>query len=382
MQHCFSWKRWMKPAYEPISYKSLSFSSAQPWKGRKSHLLAVVRSSVQLKQIALLWEIGLLHSKDWICLRLHWKNSLFVRISLILELQMNLSTRTMADCIIKVKYSDMVGKLTFIWLDYFPNVYICQSVCFIFFLLLWSFQRNDTNFRFIKGKINIYSQQCTVFLGWNRTWNRSYRIGAQFLGLLCAVLLTAIIILYVENKRLQNSRNDLTEQKAEYLDHTNEHQVRYKNLSLEKEQLENSLHHFQVRYNSMVEENDLFRAITANLTKEKIQLQTLNSNLVKEKDRFRILSNNLAREINQSETRYKAMADQRDKIQNWYNNMTDEKNRLQICNLVEERRKLQCQNDNLTKERDQVHLEMGGLQKALSNFGEHISDFDGYKRQC
>nr|XP_055061352.1 C-type lectin domain family 4 member K-like [Misgurnus anguillicaudatus] len=207
--------------------------------------------------------------------------------------------------------------------------------------------------------------------GCNRTWNRRYRFGAQFLGLLCAVLLTAIIILYFENKRLQSSRNDLTEQKTEYLHHTNEHQVRYKNLSLEKEQLENSFHQFQVRHNSMVEKNDLFRAITANLTKEKIQLQTLNSNLVKEKDRFQILSNKLAREINQSETSYKAMADQRDKIQNWYNNMTDGKNRLQILNsnLVEERRKLQSQNDNLTKERNQIHLEMGGLQKALSNFG-------------
>ncbi|KAI7811519.1 putative C-type lectin domain family 4 member M-like, partial [Triplophysa rosa] len=206
--------------------------------------------------------------------------------------------------------------------------------------------------------------------GCNITWNRCYRFAAQFFGLLCVVLLAAIIMLYVENKHLQTNYNRVTDERTEYLN-TNalatardQHQDRFNNLSLEKEQLENNYRIIQVSYSSVVEERDLLQNITLNITKEKNQLQSLISNLVKEKDKLRILSNNLTREKDQSESRYKAMSEQSDQLQNWYNSMTEEKVRLQTLtsNQAEER-------DNLTKERDKLQLEKGGLQKALYNFG-------------
>lgn len=211
---------------------------------------------------------------------------------------------------------------------------------------------------------------------WNRCY-RCYRLAAHVLGLLCVVLLAAIIMLYVEYKRIQTNYNYVSDERTEYLlsnalaTARDQHQVRFNNLSLENEQLENNYRIIQVSYSSCVEERDLLQNITVNITEGKNQLQSLISNLVKDKDKLRILSNNLTREKYQSESRYKAMVEQRDQIQNWCNNITDEKNWLQTVNshLSEER-------DTLTKERDKLQLEKGGLQKALFHFGKHISDYD------
>ncbi|XP_051993288.1 CD209 antigen-like [Xyrauchen texanus] len=177
-----------------------------------------------------------------------------------------------------------------------------------------------------KKKSKLYNQGC------NKSWNRSYRIAAIFFGVLCAVLLVAIIVLCVENDFFKSYGTD-----------GNQHQVRFHNLSLEKVHLENDYHQFQTSCNSIEEERDRLQAITSNITKEKDQLQTVNSNLMEEKNQLQAKTDSL----------------------------TKEKDQLQTVNsnLMEEKNQLQTQKNNLDKERDQLLTESGGLQKALSVLG-------------
>ncbi|KAA0722329.1 C-type lectin domain family 4 member E [Triplophysa tibetana] len=224
--------------------------------------------------------------------------------------------------------------------------------------------------------------------GCNITWNRCYRLAAQFLGLLCVVLLAAIIMLYVENKRLKtNYKHD---ERTEYLlsnalaTARDQHQVRFNNLSLENEQLENNYRIIQVSYSSCVEERDLLQNITVNITKGKHQLRSLISNLVKDKDKLRILSNNLTREKDQSETRYNAIAEQRDQIQNWCNNIKDEKYWLQTVNshLSEERNILLIITANVSREKILLQALISNLVKDKDKLKILSSNLTRDKDQC
>ncbi|KAI4888408.1 hypothetical protein NFI96_027463, partial [Prochilodus magdalenae] len=86
-----------------------------------------------------------------------------------------------------------------------------------------------------------------------------YRLAAVCLGLLCVLLLTAIIVLWI---KLTAERDQL--------------QTSYTNLDNEKDQL-------QTRYTNLTNEKDQLQARYTNLTNEKDQLQTRYTNLDNEK---------------------------------------------------------------------------------------------------
>ncbi|XP_056595843.1 CD209 antigen-like protein C isoform X2 [Triplophysa dalaica] len=80
---------------------------------------------------------------------------------------------------------------------------------------------------------------------WNRRY-RCYRVAAQFLGLLCVVLLAAIIMLYVEYKRIQTNYNyTVNSHLSEERDMLTKEREK---LQLEKGGLQKALSHFGWKY--------------------------------------------------------------------------------------------------------------------------------------
>ncbi|KAI4877845.1 hypothetical protein NFI96_028561 [Prochilodus magdalenae] len=107
-----------------------------------------------------------------------------------------------------------------------------------------------------------------------------YRLAAVCLGLLCVLLLTAIIVLWVQ----------------------------FNNMTTERDQLQTS------RAN-MTRERDLFQASYTNLAKERDQLQTSNTNLAKERDQLQTSNTNLAKERDQLQTRNTILTGERAGLQ-------------------------------------------------------------------
>ncbi|KAI4903637.1 hypothetical protein NFI96_009470 [Prochilodus magdalenae] len=140
-------------------------------------------------------------------------------------------------------------------------------------------------------------------------YGRIYRLAAVCLGLLCVLLLTSIIVLWVQ----------------------------LSNMTIERDQLQTSY---------------------TNLTKERDQILTSNTNLAKERDQLL--------------TSYTSLTKERDQILTSNTNLAKERDHLQISNtnLSKERDQLQTSNTNLAKERDLQLQNQRECQQKVSNLGE------------
>ncbi|KAI4902060.1 hypothetical protein NFI96_008676 [Prochilodus magdalenae] len=106
-----------------------------------------------------------------------------------------------------------------------------------------------------------------------------YRVAAVCLGLLCVLLLTVIIVLWVQL-----------------------------NLTTERDQL-------QTVNTNLAKERDQLQTSNTNLAKERDQLQTSNTNLAKERDQLQTSNTNLAKERDQLQTRNTILTGERDGLQ-------------------------------------------------------------------
>ncbi|KAI4894704.1 hypothetical protein NFI96_030922 [Prochilodus magdalenae] len=121
-----------------------------------------------------------------------------------------------------------------------------------------------------------------------------YRLAVVCLGLLCVLLLTVIIVLWVQ------LNNQTTEQV--------QLQTSYTNLTIERDQLQTS-------YTNLTIERDQLQTINTNLAKERDQLQTSNTILAKERDQLQTSNTNLAKERDQLQTRNTILTGERAGLQ-------------------------------------------------------------------
>ncbi|XP_076854347.1 uncharacterized protein LOC143509448 [Brachyhypopomus gauderio] len=212
----------------------------------------------------------------------------------------------------------------------------------------------------------------TQHTGGDTTVSRCSRLTAVCLGLLCVLLLTVIIVMWVrftaERDQLQTSYKNLTIERDQL-------QTSYKNLTIERDQLQTS-------YNNLTIERDQLQTSYNNLTIERDQLQTSYNNLTIERDQLDTSYNSLTIERDQLQTRYNNLTVEKDLLQNSYNCLTAEsdqlkkerelqkkKDQLQTCNfnLTIEGEQLQTSNHNLTIERDQLQIT---IKKSNHSLGE------------
>ncbi|KAI4885151.1 hypothetical protein NFI96_007998, partial [Prochilodus magdalenae] len=150
--------------------------------------------------------------------------------------------------------------------------------------------------------------------------SRRYRRAAVGLGLLCVLLLVAILVLWVQFNNMTTERDQL--------------QTSYTNLTTERDQLQTS-------YTSLTTERDQLQTSYTNLTTERDQLQTSYTTLAKERD--------------QLQTSYTSLTKERDQLQTSYTILTKERDQLQTSYTI------------LTKERDQLQKEKEALQRKVSD---------------
>ncbi|XP_076874404.1 uncharacterized protein LOC143524785 isoform X1 [Brachyhypopomus gauderio] len=180
----------------------------------------------------------------------------------------------------------------------------------------------------------------------NSPGSRCSRLTAVCLGLLCVLLLTVIIVMWVKL------------------------QTRYNSLTAERDQL-------QTRSNSLTAERDQLQTRSNSLTAERDQLQTRHNNLTAERDQLQTRYNILTAERDQlqkeRELQKKFFEMERDQLQTSNYNLTLEKDQLQTSynKLTIERDQLQSSNYNLTLERDQLKKE-SGLQRKLCELDVHV----------
>ncbi|XP_036439417.1 C-type lectin domain family 4 member K-like [Colossoma macropomum] len=106
--------------------------------------------------------------------------------------------------------------------------------------------------------------------------SRFYRLTAVCLGLLCVLLLTAIIALWIKLYSLMMSKEELQTKLTIERDQL---QTSYTNLTIERDQLQTS-------YTNLTIERDQLQTNYTNLTIEKDQLQTIYTNLTIERDQL------------------------------------------------------------------------------------------------
>ncbi|KAI4894932.1 hypothetical protein NFI96_022974 [Prochilodus magdalenae] len=136
--------------------------------------------------------------------------------------------------------------------------------------------------------------------------SRRYRRAAVGLGLLCVLLLVAILVLWVQ-------------------------------------------------FNNMTTERDQLQTSYTNLTSERDQLQTSYTNLTTERDQLQTSYTTLAKERDQLQTSYTSLTKERDQLQTSYTILTKERDQLQTSYTI------------LTKERDQLQKEKEALQRKVSD---------------
>ncbi|KAI4904016.1 hypothetical protein NFI96_021931 [Prochilodus magdalenae] len=199
--------------------------------------------------------------------------------------------------------------------------------------------------------------------------SRCYRLAAGCLGLLCVLLLAAIIVLCIKfnhsgayRDQLQKSNNDLTVERDQLQNSNND-------LTIERDQLQKS-------NNDLTVERDQLQKSNNDLTVERDQLQKSNNDLTVERDQLQKSNTNLTIERDQLQTRYTNLTIERDQLQSRYSNLTIERDQLQTSNtnLTIERDQLQTSNTDLTVERDQLQkrnndltVERDQLQKSNTN---------------
>ncbi|XP_076874399.1 uncharacterized protein LOC143524712 isoform X1 [Brachyhypopomus gauderio] len=185
----------------------------------------------------------------------------------------------------------------------------------------------------------------------NSPGSRCYRLTAVCLGLLCVLLLTVIIVIWV---KLQTRYNSLNAERDQL-------QTRYNSLTAERDQL-------QTTYNSLTAERDQLQTTYNSLTAERDQLQTTYNSLTAERDQLQTSYNNLTKEKEQFQTSYNNLTVEKDLLQNNYNSRAAERDQLQsrYNNMILERDQMQTRYNSLTEERDQLNKEREILQRKFS----------------
>ncbi|KAI4902058.1 hypothetical protein NFI96_008674, partial [Prochilodus magdalenae] len=110
-----------------------------------------------------------------------------------------------------------------------------------------------------------------------RRFRRIYRLAAVCLGLLCVLLLIAIIVLWVQLNNLNTEKDQLQTSNTNLTIERDQLQTSNTNLTIERDQLQTS-------YTNLTEERDQLQTSYTSLAKERDQLQTSNTNLTKERD--------------------------------------------------------------------------------------------------
>ncbi|XP_076874359.1 uncharacterized protein LOC143523915 [Brachyhypopomus gauderio] len=176
----------------------------------------------------------------------------------------------------------------------------------------------------------------TQHTGGDTTGSRCSRLTAVCLGLLCVLLLTVIIVMWVT---FTAGRDQL--------------QTSYKNLTIERDQLQTNNY---------------------NLTVEKVQLWARYYNLTIEKDLLQSSYNSVILERDQLQTRYYNLTIEKDLLQSSYNSVILKRDQLQTRynNLKIGKDLLQNSYNTLTAERDQLKKEREELQKKVSEMGWKI----------
>ncbi|KAI4899115.1 hypothetical protein NFI96_032613 [Prochilodus magdalenae] len=201
-----------------------------------------------------------------------------------------------------------------------------------------------------------------------------YRVAAVCLGLLGVLLLTAIIVLWVQFSNMTTERDQLQTSYTNLAKERDQLQTSYTNLAKERD-------HLQTSNTNLAKERDQLQSSNTNLTKERDHLQMSYTNLAKERDHLQMSYTNLAKERDQLQTSNTNLAKERDQLQTSNTNLAKERDQLQTSNtnLAKERDQLQTSNTNLTKERDQLQTsysnltgERAGLQRRLSELDEAL----------
>ncbi|XP_041641324.1 C-type lectin domain family 4 member M-like [Cheilinus undulatus] len=223
---------------------------------------------------------------------------------------------------------------------------------------------------------------------------KSYRIATVCLGLLCALLLTGLIVLAVlytthvsewksGYKELHININNITEDR-------NQLQTSYNNLSSERDQLQTSYNNLaserdqlQTNYNHLASEQDQLQTSYNNLSSERDQLQTSYNNLASERDQLQTSYNNLASERDQLQTSYNNLSSERDQLQTNYNHLASERDQLQASNnnLVNQRDQLQTSNNNLVNQRDQLQTSNNNLVNEKNQLQSNYNNLVNEKQQ-
>ncbi|KAI4878675.1 hypothetical protein NFI96_030332 [Prochilodus magdalenae] len=148
------------------------------------------------------------------------------------------------------------------------------------------------------------------------------RLAAVCLGLLCVLLLTAIIVLWIKLSNLTIDRDRL--------------QTSYTSLTKERDQLQTS-------YTSLTTERDQLQTSFTNLTKERDQLQTSFTNLTIERDQLQTSYTNLAVERDRLQTSYTKLTVERDQLQTRFTNL--ELSYMEVVNERDQLKKKPCSAD-------------------------------------
>ncbi|KAI4890718.1 hypothetical protein NFI96_027674, partial [Prochilodus magdalenae] len=113
----------------------------------------------------------------------------------------------------------------------------------------------------------------------NTAGSRGYRRAAVGLGLLCVLLLVAILVLWVQFNNMTKERDQLQTSYTNLTSERDQLQTSYTNLTSERDQLQTS-------YTSLTKERDQLQTSYTRLTKERDQLQTSYTRLTKERDQL------------------------------------------------------------------------------------------------
>ncbi|XP_076874360.1 uncharacterized protein LOC143523931 [Brachyhypopomus gauderio] len=176
----------------------------------------------------------------------------------------------------------------------------------------------------LKTPVTDTSKPQTKQTGGDTAVSRCSRLTAVCLGLLCVLLLTVIIVMWVkftaERDQIQTRNNNLTIERDQL-------QTSNNNLTIVRDQLQTS-------YSNLTKERDQLHTSYNNLTVERDQLQTSNNNLTVERDQLRTSNNNLTVERDQLRTSNNNLTVERDQLQTSNNNLTVERDQLLMDNVV------------------------------------------------
>ncbi|KAI4896307.1 hypothetical protein NFI96_009080, partial [Prochilodus magdalenae] len=177
-----------------------------------------------------------------------------------------------------------------------------------------------------------------------------YRQAAVCLGLLCVLLLTAIIVVSIT---LTAERDQI--------------QTSYTNLTIERDQLQTS-------YTSLTIERDQLQTSYTSLTIERDQLQTSYTSLTVERDQLQTSYTSLTIERDQLQTSYTSLTIERDQLQTSYTSLTIARDQLQTSytSLTIERDQLQTSNTNLSKDKNQLESSYNDVKSKLDDLQKKI----------